>query len=368
MADLKSFAQPTNATLYTDVVDTEKGFHGAHAKLVHSDYALQPVGALSLNNPGGATRNLTQWNGTAQTPFVLFSGSGYSAPNYYFNLPDCYLSQDVGGGNPGFKFDAGDYMDYNRASNVWRLVIGNVEKFTVVPGAVLNNTEVAWHQFEGTLYTRHVKLNAPTNQKLWQQEYGDNFKISYTLNDANTVSSVYDRILRNGNAVVSRSLNESNGRLLVGQAVTDDGATALQTTSLKAQSLTLTAQPFISFNGSIPIGTGFGFTAQTASGISVNGPNSSKLTVSKAGKYVINFKEITAFSTNTSLAEFLFNLKKNDLFFSYIRAAFTGNPSFYRATGPSVVLDLLAGDSLSVDRYDGLAEPGNLHGYLYQLS
>jgi hypothetical protein len=39
MADLKSFAQPTNATLYTDVVDTEKGFHGAHAKLVHSDYA-----------------------------------------------------------------------------------------------------------------------------------------------------------------------------------------------------------------------------------------------------------------------------------------------------------------------------------------
>jgi hypothetical protein len=234
MADLKSFAQPTNTTLYIDVVDTEKGFHGAHAKLQHGDYAQQPVGALSLDNPGSASRALTQWSGAAQTPFVLYSASGYSAPNYYFNLPDCYLSQDVGGGNPGFKFDAGDYIDYSRASNVWRVVIGNFEKISATPGAFYNSTQFAVHQFAGPLYARHSNTSAPANQKLWQQEHNDSFKLSYTLNDTNTVAAVYDRIVRNGTAVVSRSLNESSGRLLVGQGITDDGASALQTTSYSA--------------------------------------------------------------------------------------------------------------------------------------
>ena len=168
--------------------------------------------------------------------------------------------------------------------------------------------------------------------------------------------------------ITTRRLNEFTGRLLVGPGAPDDGVTALQTTSLKAQSLALTAQPFMKFNGSILIGTGFGFSPQFSSGITVNGPNSANLTVSKAGKYVINFEELTAFSTATSQAEFLFNLKKNGSFYSYLRCAFTGNSSFYRGTGLSVVLDLLAGDQLSVDRYDGLSQTGNLSGYLYQLS
>lgn len=367
MADLKTFAAFDINTLYTDVADSEKGFHGAHATMVHNGYASPPLGALNLDNPGGTTRSLTQWNSTAYASFTL-GLSAFQAPYFYTSLSACYFGIDAGGGNPGASFDAGDYMDYNRTSNTWRVAIGGVERVTAGASDFTVSTQSLVHQFAGSANKFTYNTSAPINQKRWSEVTGTSQIIRYIYDDAFTVANPYDTVNRVGAAIANRVLNETSGRLLVGQGLTDDGVTALQTTSLKAQSLALTAQPFMKFNGSIPIGTGFGFSPQFSSGITVNGPNSANLTVSKAGKYVINFEELTAFSTATSQAEFLFNLKKNGSFYSYLRCAFTGNSSFYRGTGLSVVLDLLAGDQLSVDRFDGLSQTGNLSGYLYQLS
>lgn len=367
MADLKSFAQPTNTTLYTDVVDTEKGFHGAHATMVHNGYASPPLGAINLDNPGGATRSFTQLAGLNYTNVILNSPGGYAAPTYSLNLTQCYVAQDIGTGSPGFNFDANDFMDYDRTNNRWRVAINGVEKL-VIDNATYFLTQTIRHQANNDLFKVNYNSSAPTDQKLWITLQQASEKVELIQNDAGLGTNAYDRVTRSGATITKRVLNETSGRLLVGQGITDDGVTALQTTSLKAQSLALTAQPFIKFNGSILIGTGFGFSPQFSSGITVNGPNSANLTVSKAGKYVINFEELTAFSATTSQAEFLFNLKKNGSFYSYLRCAFTGNSSFYRGTGLSVVLDLLAGDQLSIDRFDGLAQSGNLSGYLYQLS
>jgi hypothetical protein len=192
------------------------------------------VGAINLDNPGGATRSFTQRTGAGYAGVILNSPNGYQATTYYLNLSNCFVATGLSSGNPGFQYDAGDFIDYNRASNVFRVVVGGAEKFAVTPDSVYNFTQVAVHQFAGPLYARHSNTSAPANQKLWQQEHNDSFKLSYTLNDTNTVAAVYDRIVRNGTAVVSRSLNESSGRLLVGQGITDDGASALQTTSYSA--------------------------------------------------------------------------------------------------------------------------------------
>ena len=368
MADLKTFAAFDINTLYTDVADSEKGFHGAHATMVHNGYASPPVGAVNLDNPGGTTRSLTQWNGTAYVGFNANSPGGYQAPIYYFNLANCTIQQDIGTGNPGFQFDAGDYMDYSRSGNRWQVAIGSAFKLTVDAATTQISTESFVHSFAGAANKFTFSTSAPVDQKYSSEVIGPTNIVRNLINDAFTQANPYDTATRVGAALTTRQLNQTSGRLLVGQGITDDGVTALQTTSLKAQSLALTAQPFMKFNGSILIGTGFGFSPQFSSGITVNGPNSANLTISKAGKYVINFEELTAFSTVTSQAEFLFNLKKNGSFYSYLRCAFTGNSSFYRGTGLSVVLDLLAGDQLSVDRFDGLAQSGNLSGYLYQLS
>lgn len=367
MADLKTFAAFDINTLYTDVADSEKGFHGAHATMVHNGYASPPLGAVNLDNPGGTTRSLTQWNGAAYAGFTL-GLSAFQAPYFYTSLSACYFGIDAGGGNPGVSFDAGDYMDYNRTSNAWRVAIGSADVLSITAAQTNTLTTSTLHQSSATLFKYSINTSAPANQKTWAVLQSTGELVSFVQSDSATLSSIYDRITRSGTAITVRALNESSGRLLVGPAAPDDGVTALQTTSLKAQSLALTAQPFMKFNGSILIGTGFGFSPQFSSGITVNGPNSANLTVSKAGKYVINFEELTAFSTATSQAEFLFNLKKNGSFYSYLRCAFTGNSSFYRGTGLSVVLDLLAGDQLSVDRFDGLSQTGNLSGYLYQLS
>jgi hypothetical protein len=234
MADLKSFAQPTNTTLYTDVVDTDKGFHAAHAKLVHSDYAGAPIGAVNLDNAGGATRSLTQWTGAGYSGVILNSPNGYQATTYYLNLSNCFVATGLSSGNPGFQYDAGDFMDYDRANNVWRMVINGVTKVASGSSTFFNYDTVLRHEVAGPSYHLVINSTAPTNQKCWRTDHNPSTKISYLLDDLQTVGQPYDHMVRSGMTVTTRRLNESGGRLLVGQGATDDGATALQTTSYSA--------------------------------------------------------------------------------------------------------------------------------------
>lgn len=234
MADIKSFAQPTNTTLYTDVVDTERGFHAAHATMVHNGYASPPVGAVNLNTPGGATRSFTQWDGAAYTNVILNSPGGYQAPTYSLGLANCNIAANIGTGNPGFLFDAGDSIDYDRAGNAMRALIGGVAKLIITSSTVKQQVIEQVHEFPGDLYKYSIHLAAPLNQKISTTLVGPSSLAHAFVNDTVTDRQDYDVISRSGISVTTRRLNQSSGRLLVGQGVTDDGVTALQTTSYSA--------------------------------------------------------------------------------------------------------------------------------------
>lgn len=240
----------------TESVITTDNYFRAHAAFIAQlrdgkldatlNSASTTLGAVKLDNPGGTTRSLTQWNGTAYTSFNANSLGGYQAPTYYFNLANCYVAADIGTGNPGFLYDAGDFMDYNRASNVWRVVIGGVAKVVSGFDAFFNYDTIVRHEVAGPSYHVVTNTTAPVDQKRWRADHNAGSKNFQLLNDTETVGTVYDAINRSGMAITTRRLNESGGRLLVGQGAPDDGVTALQTTSYSASN-----QPSLVEGGSL---------------------------------------------------------------------------------------------------------------------
>jgi hypothetical protein len=156
---------------------------------------------------------------------------------------NCYL---VGDNNYlTLNADANDYMQYDRINNIWRWVIGGVEKaaHTVNSSFIFNRN--LRHYASGPMVQTSEKVDAPLDQKNWKRETKNSEEIHYITNDADTAASVFDRISRNGFVVVFRRLLESGGRLLLG-TVTDDGSTQLQVASLKVNGVAITgATPVI---------------------------------------------------------------------------------------------------------------------------
>ena len=317
MADLKTFAAFDINTLYTDVADSEKGFHGAHATMVHNGYASPPVGAVNLDNPGGTTRSLTQWNGAAYVGFNANSPGGYQAPTYYFNLANCFAAQDIGTGNPGFLFDAGDYMDYNRTSNAWRVAIGSADVLSITTTQTNTLTNSTLHQSSATLFKYSINTSAPANQKTWAVLQNTSELVSFVQSDSGALSPIYDRITRSGAAITTRALNESSGRLLVGPAAPDDGVTALQTTSYSASnqpSLTGGSNPTAL---SIPVNTSppLQIPTRTLKGGMIVYNSDQNIAVPVAGLYLLSGKIL--FNVAVQSTRVIVSLFKNASLFNY---------------------------------------------------
>jgi hypothetical protein len=345
MADLKSFAQPSNTTLYTDVVDTERGFHGAHAKLQHSDYAGAPVGAINLDNPGGATRNLTQWNGTAQAGFALGSAA-YVATSYSLNLTNCSVQQDIGTGNPGFLFDANDFMDYSRSSNIWRIVVGGVEKLASGFDTFFNSNKISRHQYPGASYNIVSNTTAPVDQKLWRIEHAAETKTFATVSDANTIAVPYDTITRTGLSV-TRRLHESSGRLLVGQGVPDDGATALQAASYSASNQpSLTGGSGVSYSLAANAGQILDVVSNTLRGGVTLTIGNTRIVVPVAGQYLLT-AAVSFVSGASSGAAYLRILKNGTLYAFQGLTQVLGSRDYL--VHASLEIPMLANDYISIE-------------------
>jgi hypothetical protein len=109
-----------------------------------------------------------------------------------------------------------------------------VPKLAVDSAANYTFNSTTRHIFNGFVQSEIKNTAAPTDQKNWKTNTGPNSKQSFISNDSDTIPKVYDMTTRVGNTITTRALNQDGGRLLVGQSVTDDGATALQTTSYSA--------------------------------------------------------------------------------------------------------------------------------------
>ena len=344
MADLKTFAAFDINTLYTDVADSEKGFHGAHATMVHNGYASPPVGAVNLDNPGGATRSLTQWNGAAYAGFLANSPGSYQAPAYYFNLANCALAQDIGSGNPGFNFDSNDFMDYDRANNVWRLLIGGVTRVRITAAAIgfgLTNPEaygaiasqggkagaansnlalitpgaVQGEQANVALYSTFVGTadNGPRRAAdvvagfstgIWNTEY-----LSLCVGN--------NGLPNDGKAVTDEKLRITSTNRIIQKGVTDDGVTALQTTSYSASnqpSLTGGSNPTAL---SIPVNTSppLQIPTRTLKGGMIVYNSDQNIAVPVAGLYLLSGKIL--FNVAVQSTRVIVSLFKNASLFNY---------------------------------------------------
>ncbi len=304
------------------------------------------VGAVKLDNPGGATRSLTQWDGTAYAGVILNSPNGYRATTYYLNAPNCYVATDVGTGNPGFLFDAGDFMDYSRASNVWRVVMGGVAKVVSGFDTFFNYDTIVRHEVAGPSYHLVVNTTAPLDQKRWRTDHNPSVKNFYLINDADTIASPYDTINRSGMAITTRRLNESTGRLLVGQGITDDGVTALQTTSYSASN-----QPSLigGSSGTIALGanvrSNLTINTRTLKGGLTVAANNFDVTVPVSGTYIVG---ITININNPAgQSQPLIDIYKNGVFLQSLGLSPPAPINTNYAVIFSTALSLLAGDFIS---------------------
>ena len=338
MADLKTFAAFDINTLYTDVADTEKGFHGAHATMVHNGYASPPLGAVNLDNPGGTTRSLTQWNGTAYTSFNANSPGGYQAPIYYFNLANCFVAQDIGTGNPGFLFDAGDYMDYNRTLNAWRVLIGGLERlYLTAAGASINSFALGTTAGNSSAIFNFENSNGNVSPLLVTAE---RLAVGTTWQTASTrlqkkVDTTYMGFIEFGDATGTGGVSigagqastaqavptvlkmTGSGRTLIGTGATDDGVTALQTTSYSASnqpSLTGGSNPTAL---SIPVNTSppLQIPTRTLKGGMIVYNSDQNIAVPVAGLYLLSGKIL--FNVAVQSTRVIVSLFKNASLFNY---------------------------------------------------
>ena len=309
MADLKSFAQPTNTTLYTDVVDTERGFHSAHATMVHNGYASPPVGAVNLDNAGGATRAFTQWNGTAYAGFAL-AAPAFQANNLNFNLANCAVRQDVGSGNPGFNFDANDFMDYDRTANRWRIAIAGVERLVVdATGTYTKQRTLIQFDTTAPVYnTGHLELRT---------DNGSDASMGFHRGG---LTACQLRHSGNGLILSGTSRTDPADLLVLGKilqtGVTDDGVTALQTTSYSASNQSsLTGG---SGNTSLiapNAGAILDITTRTLKGGVTVGLGSTRITAPVAGLYLLSGS--VGFFNGAVKGSAYIRINKNDVFVSF---------------------------------------------------
>lgn len=104
--------------------------------------SLAASGYFSLYNQSRGADALTvtpAGNFTLAAPSsgdVLTSAGNATFPKYNLSgLTNAYVAADVGTGNPGVSFDANDFIDYSRASNIIRGVINNVVVTQTTAGA-----------------------------------------------------------------------------------------------------------------------------------------------------------------------------------------------------------------------------------------
>jgi hypothetical protein len=286
--NLNSFNAPVLGAGYADVLDTLRETDKAVAAGAISGLVGQPVGALNWANPGAVDRTLTQSNGTSLVPVTPnLSALKVSGAISLGGLAGCVVAGNIGAGNPGFGFDNADFQDFDRTLNRWRLAIGNSEKIVQDNDDFYNLTATCYQRGPYVLYKYGSKTDAPLDQKNWVVGQSDTKLEHFLQNDARTTNDVYDKITRTGLAVTTRHLNQTSGRLLVGQGVVDDGVTGLQTSSIRALQ-----QAKVTLSGGSVTATGgviaydFSQIIGTPAGLSVDLANN-VVTVNQPGEYML---------------------------------------------------------------------------------
>ena len=262
MADLKTFAAFDINTTYLDVADTERGFHAAHAKGVVSDYAAVPAGATNLSNPNTYDRTLSQYNGTTYSGFNLKVDK--LTTNGVLDLGFTGSSVNASAVNTFLQGDTGDYLQFIKASNIWNLAIANISRFRVAPiGAVVDSPALAATAAASMPILSLDNNNGNVSPLLITAERlaaGSNWTTASTrlqkAVDATSMAFIdfgHDGVggiqIGAGQAATAQGVPGvlkigGTGRTTIGASIVDDLSTMLQTGTLKATSLTLTAQPY----------------------------------------------------------------------------------------------------------------------------
>jgi hypothetical protein len=118
-----------------DFWPTLRAFWSDGAKLDFSGYSNMPVGALNLSGAGGVDRALTQWSGSANTPFKLLSAGGFKSDTYDTFQANIYFG--ASSGRAFWNYDAGAYLDYTQSASRWGLVLGGIYRLSVDPNRLL---------------------------------------------------------------------------------------------------------------------------------------------------------------------------------------------------------------------------------------
>jgi hypothetical protein len=322
MADLKTFAAFDLNTPYLDVADTERGFHAAHAKQVVSDYAAVPAGALNFSGPNTYDRTLTQYNGAAYTGF-----------NLKVDKLTVNAGVDLGVGNSQLYANASDmvlqgstntYFQYNRAGAVFNTVVASSLKlatkatgsyfFSPVLATTLGASSpiASFENNNGNLCPVVVTAERTAAGTDWttastrlHKKVDVTFMGFVEFGGANNPSGV---TIGAGQAATAQAVPGvvkigGAGRTTIGSDVVDDGSTMLQTGSLKATTLSLTAQPGIrdgaGNNATVSGGTSGPLDISTFTGVggmtvNSNGSILCRVTAPMAGRYQFTLQIFTS--------------------------------------------------------------------------
>jgi len=170
--------------LYYEGSEFRYGANGYGWALAEASGVLTILRAASNAGGAGATATTAAVATFNSTGLVLPGASGLT----FSSVANFYMNAALGSGNPGINFDTNDFLDYNRSSNKFSVVIGGTTRLIVDNGNVGIGTA---SPSEALTVSGNARIERSGTSSQYVLTYGDasaNFVASYSLpNNAKTL-------------------------------------------------------------------------------------------------------------------------------------------------------------------------------------